>query len=191
MISRKVTADGFEMQFGTNHLGHFALTGLPLLQARPGTRVVRVTSDNHAEAELDFADLNAERSYGRNVQYARSKLANLLFTLELQRRAQAVGMPLLSLATNIGVLPRPVTLLMRLFLKSPDEGALPSLYGATSAEARGGEYYGPGPKRCTPSDNALDEATAARLWEASEELTGCGSRPCTPTVALSPPVSHA
>ncbi|MET9453262.1 oxidoreductase [Streptomyces cinerochromogenes] len=181
MISRQVTADGFEMQFGTNHLGHFALTGLlmPLLQARPGARVVTVSSDNHAEAALDFDDLHAERRYGRNVQYARSKLANLLFALELHRRARAADLPLLSLAadpgvtaTDIGVLPRPVTLLMRLFLKSPDQGALPSLYAATSAEARSGEYYGPGPKRCTPGDNALDESAAARLWEASEKLTG-------------------
>nr|BAO66515.1 retinol dehydrogenase [Streptomyces sp. MJ635-86F5] len=181
MIPRKATADGFEMQFGTNHLGHFALTGLllPLLLARPGARVVTVASDNHAEADLDFADLNAERSYSRTGQYARSKLANLLFARELQRRARAAGMPLLSLAvdpgltaTDIGVLPRPVTLLMRLFLKSADEGAQPSLHAATSTEVQGGEYYGPGPERVTPSGNALDDAAAERLWEASEELTG-------------------
>ncbi|MFI6584157.1 oxidoreductase [Embleya sp. NPDC050493] len=181
MISRQVTTDGFEKQLGTNHLGHFALTGLllPLLVAGPGARVVTVSSDNHAEGEIDFDDLQAERKYGRNSSYARSKLANLLFTLELQRRADGAGVDLVSVAsdpgttaTNIGALPRVMSLMMRLFLQSADKGAIPSLYAATSPEARGGEFYGPGPKRMTPSPKALDEAVAARLWDVSENLTG-------------------
>ncbi|MFJ6129526.1 oxidoreductase [Streptomyces griseoviridis] len=181
MIARQVTADGFEAQFGTNHLGHFALTGLllPLLMARPGARVVTVSSDNHAKADLDFDDLHAERSYSRTTQYARSKLANLLFTLELQRRADAVGAELRSLAadpgttaTNIGSVPRVVSAIMRLFLQSPDKGAIPSLHAATSPDAKGGDFYGPGPEHLTPAPNALDEAVARRLWEVSEQLTG-------------------
>jgi NAD(P)-dependent dehydrogenase (short-subunit alcohol dehydrogenase family) len=181
MISRQVTVDGFERQFGTNHLGHFALTGLllPLLLARPSARVVTVSSDNHAEGDIDFDDLRAERRYGRNAIYARSKLANLLFTLELQRRADEADVGLLSLAsdpgttaTNIGALPRAVGVLMRLFLQSADKGAIPSLHAATSPEARGGEFYGPGPKRMTPAPQALDQAVAGRLWDVSENLTG-------------------
>jgi NAD(P)-dependent dehydrogenase (short-subunit alcohol dehydrogenase family) len=181
MISRQVTVDGFERQFGTNHLGHFALTGLllPLLLARPSARVVTVSSDNHAEGGIDFDDLQAQRRYGRNAMYARSKLANLLFTLELQRRADEADVGLLSLAsdpgttaTNIGALPRAVGVLMRLFLQSADKGAVPSLYAATSPEARGGEFYGPGPKRMTPSPKALDQGVAGRLWDVSEVLTG-------------------
>ncbi|NGO70466.1 SDR family NAD(P)-dependent oxidoreductase [Streptomyces sp. SB3404] len=180
MIPRRTTADGFEMQFGTNHLGHFALTGLllPLLLRRPGARVVTVSSDNHAKGSLDFDDLGAERSYSRNGQYARSKLANLLFTRELQRRADAVGAKLLSVAadpgttaTNIGTAPRWVTALMGLFLQSPDKGAAPSLHAATAADVTGGGCYGPGPKLVTPAENARDEQSAVRLWEISEGLT--------------------
>lgn len=181
MIARQVTADGFEAQFGTNHLGHFALTGLllPLLLARPDARVVTVSSDNHAKAGLDFDDLNAERSYSRTTQYARSKLANLLFTLELQRRADAAGADLRSLAadpgttaTNIGAAPRVVSALMRLFLQSPEKGALTSLHAATFPDAKGGDFYGPGPTPLAPAPGALDEAVARRLWEVSEQLTG-------------------
>ncbi|MEU7986278.1 oxidoreductase [Streptosporangium canum] len=181
MIPRRTTADGFEMQFGTNHLGHFALTGLllPHLLARPGARVVTVSSDAHSLGRIDFDDLGFERGYGRFSAYGRSKLANLLFTLELQRRA---GGRLLSVATHpgatatgimkLGVLTRPANALMRLALQSPDRGAVPSLYAATSPEVTGGQFIGPGPKALTPSPKALDETVARRLWETSEELTG-------------------
>ncbi|MER5324304.1 oxidoreductase [Streptosporangium roseum] len=181
MIPRRTTADGFEMQFGTNHLGHFALTGLllPHLLARPGARVVTVSSDAHSLGRIDFDDLGLERRYGRFSAYGRSKLANLLFTLELQRWA---GDRLLSVATHpgatatgimkLGVLTRPANALMRLVLQSPDRGAAPSLYAATSPEVTGGRFIGPGPKTLTPSPKALDETVARRLWETSEELTG-------------------
>ncbi|MDP9862261.1 MULTISPECIES: oxidoreductase [Streptosporangium] len=181
MIPRQTTADGFEMQFGTNHLGHFALTGLllPHLLARPGARVVTVSSDAHSLGRIDFDDLGLERHYGRFTAYGRSKLANLMFTLELQRRA---GGRLLSVAAHpgatatgimkLGVLTRPVNALVRLAIQSPDKGAVPSLYAATSPEVTGGLFVGPGPRPLTPSPKALDESVAGRLWETSEELTG-------------------
>lgn len=180
LIARRLTEDGFEEQFGTNHLGHFALTGrlLPLLAARPQARVVTVTSDSHEEGEIDFDDLAAERKYSRMGAYARSKLANLLFAQELQRRADAAGLDLLSLAahpgttaTNIGALPKPVKKMIGLFLQSADKGAEPTLYAATSPGARPGGYYGPGPAPLVPADRALDKDLARRLWEVSEKLT--------------------
>ncbi|WP_326821959.1 oxidoreductase [Streptosporangium sp. NBC_01756] len=181
MIPRRTTADGFEMQFGTNHLGHFALTGLllPRLLAGPGSRVVTVSSDAYSLGRIDFDDLGLERRYRRFSAYGRSKLANLLFTLELQRRA---GGRLLSVATHpgatatgimkAGVLTGPVNALIRLVLQPPDKGAAPSLYAATSPEVTGGRFIGPGPKTLTLSPKALDETVARRLWETSEELTG-------------------
>lgn len=181
MIPRRTTADGFEMQFGTNHLGHFALTGLllPRLLAGPGSRVVTVSSDAYSLGRIDFDDLGLERRYRRFSAYGRSKLANLLFTLELQRRA---GGRLLSVATHpgatatgivkTGVLTGPVNALIRLVLQPPDKGAAPSLYAATSPEVTGGRFIGPGPKTLALSPKALDETVARRLWETSEELTG-------------------
>ncbi|MEU4835889.1 oxidoreductase [Streptosporangium sp. NPDC023615] len=180
-MPRGTTADGFETQFGVNHLGHFALTGLlmPRLLAAPAARVVTVSSGAHAFGEIDFDDLGLERRYGSWAAYGRSKLANLLFALELQRRAEASGAALLSLAahpgtTATGILRtgRPLNALMRLLLRSPAKGALPSLYAATSPEAEGGQYVGPGPRVLRPSARAMDPAVAARLWEVSEELTG-------------------
>lgn len=184
MTPRRTTADGFEAQFGTNHLGHFALTGLllPRLLARPGARVVTVSSDAHALGTIDFDDLGLKRRYNRFSAYGRSKLANLLFATELQRRATAAGVDLLSLASHpgatatgiakLGVLTRPAGVLMRLVMRSPAEGAVPSLYAATSPEVKGGEFVGPGLKEMRRSPKALDAALAARLWETSEELTG-------------------
>ncbi|GAA4228576.1 NAD(P)-dependent dehydrogenase (short-subunit alcohol dehydrogenase family) [Streptosporangium album] len=181
MIPRRTTADGFEMQFGTNHLGHFALTGLllPQLLARPGARVVTVSSDAHSLGKIDFDDLGLDRGYGRFSAYGRSKLANLLFTLELQRRAEG---RLLSVATHpgatatgimkLGVLTGPLNALIRLVLKPPHKGAAPSLYAATSPRVTGGQFIGPGLKALTPSPRALDESVARRLWERSEEFTG-------------------
>ncbi|UBU09769.1 oxidoreductase [Nonomuraea gerenzanensis] len=180
LIPRRETKDGFEMQFGTNHLGHFALTGLllPLLLARPGARVVTVTSDAHAAGRLDFDDLGLERGYGRMSAYARSKLANLLFALELQRRADRAGVDVKSVATHPGttatniVKVGPLQPLVRLLLKPAAAGAVPSLYAATSPDVRGGEYFGPRAKRLSPSQAARSEELAARLWEVSAELTG-------------------
>ncbi|MFG6198874.1 oxidoreductase [Nonomuraea sp. JJY05] len=180
MISRQETKDGFEMQFGTNHLGHFALTGLllPLLLAAPAARVVNVSSDAHAMGRIDFDNLGLERGYSRFGAYGRSKLANLLFTLELQRRAEKAGKALISVATHPGTTATnivklgPLQPLMGLFFKSAAAGAVSSLYAATSPDVRGGEFIGPTLKRLTPSERARSEADAIRLWDVSTELTG-------------------
>ncbi|AQZ61007.1 short-chain dehydrogenase [[Actinomadura] parvosata subsp. kistnae] len=180
LVPRQQTKDGFELQFGTNHLGHFALTGLllPRLAERPGARVVTVSSDAHAAGRIDFDDLGLERGYGRMSAYARSKLANLLFALELQRRADRAGVDLKSTAVHPGTVATnfmrvgPLQPLVRLLLKSPATGAVPSLYAATSPDVRGGEYWGPGAKPMRASATARSEELAARLWEVSAELTG-------------------
>ncbi|MBN6055457.1 SDR family NAD(P)-dependent oxidoreductase [Nonomuraea sp. RK-328] len=180
MKPRSLTKDGFELQFGTNHLGHFALTGLllPKLLARPGARVVTVSSDAHTRGRLDFDDLALERGYGRMSAYGRSKLANLLFTLELQRRAEQAQADLRSVATHPGatatniVKVGPLKPLLSLFLLSPETGALPSLYAATSPDIRGGEFVGPKLRLITPSADARSEELAAGLWDVSTELTG-------------------
>jgi NAD(P)-dependent dehydrogenase (short-subunit alcohol dehydrogenase family) len=198
-VPRRLTADGFELQFGTNHLGHFALTGLllPRLLARPGARVVVVSSTAHRVGRIDFADLNRERRYHPWQAYSQSKLANLLFVLELQRRAEAAGVDLLALgahpgyaATNLqGVGPRMsgrrvyglwVALGNRVIAQSAAMGALPTLYAATQPDVAGGSYVGPGglfeqrgyPKLVSMSGAAGDADVARRLWEVSEELTG-------------------
>ncbi|MEO3870729.1 oxidoreductase [Nonomuraea sp. B12E4] len=180
MIPRRLTKDGFELQFGTNHLGHFALTGLllPRLLAAPGARVVNVSSDAHRMGRLDFDDLGMERGYGKVSSYGRSKLANLLFTFELQRRARRAGADLTTAAThpgatatnffNLGIL-RP---LAGLFLRSAEAAAVSSLYAATSPDIHGGEFVGPKLNLMTPSAEARSEEVARRLWEVSTELTG-------------------
>ena len=180
MIPRRETKDGFELQFGTNHLGHFALTGLllPKLLDRAGARVVTVSSDAHAMGRIDFDDLGLERHYRRMSAYGRSKLANLLFMLELQRRADRAGADLLSVATHPGATATgfikigPFQPLLGVFLQGPEAGAVPSLYGATSPDVHGGEYIGPKAKLLTPSATARSEEVATRLWEVSTELTG-------------------
>ncbi|MEU0570963.1 oxidoreductase [Nonomuraea sp. NPDC005983] len=180
MIGRAETKDGFELQFGTNHLGHFALTGLlfPLLVAGSGARVVTVSSDAHAVGKLDFDNLGLEHGYGRMSAYGRSKLANLLFTLELHRRAQRAGLDLLSVATHPGATATgivklgPLQWLLGVFLQKAEAGALPSLYAATSPAIRGGEFVGPKAKLLTPSETARSADVAARLWDVSTELTG-------------------
>jgi NAD(P)-dependent dehydrogenase (short-subunit alcohol dehydrogenase family) len=194
------TADGFELQLGTNHLGHFALTGLvlPLLLAAPAeARVVTVASQAHRMGRIDFDDLNAaERHYRRWPAYGQSKLANLLFAFELQRRADAAGVALRSLAAHPGWAatelqargPRMrgnrleelgARALNAVIGQSPEGGALPTLFAAT-ADIPGGSYVGPGGMwqmrggaaivRAAPA--AYDVATARRLWEVSEQLTG-------------------
>jgi len=189
------TVDGFELQLGTNHLGHFALTGLllPLLYERPDARVVTVSSQNHRRGEMRFDDLQGERRYSRWGAYAQSKLANLLFAFELERRLKAASWRLISVAahpgysaTNLQLSGPPLheRLLMRLsnrlFAQSAEMGALPILYAATAPGLQGGSYVGPdgpGEARGHPvlvqaTARAHDQEDARRLWEASEKLTG-------------------
>ncbi|MDH3300022.1 MAG: oxidoreductase [Acidimicrobiia bacterium] len=187
------TADGFELQLGVNHLGHFALTGhlLPLLAAAPAARVVSVASIAHRDAEIFFDDLQAEQGYSAGARYGQSKLANLLFTFELDRRLRAAGSPVRALAAHPGIarteltrhFPGPVRLLapmIGLVLNSAEQGSWPSLMAATSPEVDGGDYLGPtrfremsGPAGLASSSaTANDENVQRRLWEASVELTG-------------------
>ncbi len=188
------TADGFELQFGTNHLGHFAFTGL-LLAAMlpvPGSRVVTVSSNGHRAGRIDFADLQSERHYGRMSAYAQSKLANLMFTYELQRRLAAAGAPTAALAAHPGVafteLTRNLPGVLQstypavggLFTQSAAMGALPTLRAATDPAAAGGEYFGPAglaqvkgyPVRVSSTARSRDQAAQQRLWAESERLTG-------------------
>ena len=198
-IPLRRTADGFEMQFGTNHLGHFALTGrlLDLLLATPGARVVTVSSNAHRIGRIDFANLSAERSYHPWRAYGQSKLANLLFTFELQRRLARRGAGVIAVAAHPGYaatrlqeasaresgsrfMERLMKLGNRLLAQDAASGALPSLYAATAPDVRGGDYYGAGswfemrghPRKVGTSARARDERTAERLWSVSEELTG-------------------
>ncbi len=190
---REETADGFESQFGVNHLGHFALTGLLLakLRATPRSRVVTVSSTAHKAGKIDFDDVHATRSYSRQGRYSMSKLANLLFTHELQRRLVAAGADTLAVACHPGMsdteLSRhfpswamPIAPLLRLMTQSPAMGALPTLRAATDPEVVGGEYYGPSrrfelvgpPVRVRPNAASRDLEVARRLWDLSIELTG-------------------
>jgi len=186
------TADGFELHFGTNHLGHFALTGLLLDTLLPvkGSRVVTVSSLGHRNrADIHFDDLNLERGYNRVAAYGQSKLANLLFTYELQRRLAAAHATTNVLAahpggssTNLGQHLNPVSefFVMRLMSQSPAMGALPSLRAATDPAATGGQYYGPNglggvrgnPEVARSSHKSHDVELARRLWTVSEKLTG-------------------
>ncbi|MFV8047934.1 SDR family NAD(P)-dependent oxidoreductase [Mycobacterium sp. 48b] len=189
------TADGFELQFGTNHLGHFALTGLLLgrMTTVPGSRVVTVSSLGHrVKADIDFSDLHSQRSYDRMTAYGRSKLANLLFTYELQRRLHRAEASTVATAAHPGSArtelvrhsPRWIKLGLKavepVMYQSAAMGALPTLRAATDPTADGGELFGPRgwaqqrgyPKAVTSSAQSYDLDTARRLWEASEELTG-------------------
>jgi NAD(P)-dependent dehydrogenase (short-subunit alcohol dehydrogenase family) len=193
---RRLTKDGFESQFGTNHLGHFALTGLllPALLKAPAPRVVTVSSTLHRGGKMNFDDLNGERKYRRWGAYSQSKLANLMFCFELQRRATQAGSALRSLAAHPGYANTNLQFAApdrfyeraymwignRLFAQSADMGALPTLYAATVPDLPGGTYVGPGgpgeqrgyPKVVTAAGKAYDEQAWRRLWEISEELTG-------------------
>jgi NAD(P)-dependent dehydrogenase (short-subunit alcohol dehydrogenase family) len=197
-IPYRQTADGFEMQFGTNHLGHFALTGLLMdrLRATEGARVVNVSSGAHRIGSIRFDDLQWRNGYRKWRAYGQSKLANLLFTFELQRRADAAGAKLLSVACHPGyaatnlqaVGPRMsgsstieslTELGNRMFAQSAAMGALPTEYAAAAADVHGGDYFGPDgfaemwghPKKVSSSAAARNAAAAARLWEVSEQLT--------------------
>ena len=195
--ARRVTVDGFEMQMGTNYLGHFALTGrlLPLLQRSRKPRLVQVSSLAQRQGSIDFEDFQLVRKYSPWKAYCQSKLSMLMFAMELQRRSDAGGWRLLSTAAHPGYLRTGSTayarsaryriakmgfMLLPLLSQSAAEGALPALYAATSPDALPGGYYGatggfemvgpPGPVEI--GERARDAAMARRLWEISEELTG-------------------
>jgi NAD(P)-dependent dehydrogenase (short-subunit alcohol dehydrogenase family) len=194
MPPRGTTADGFELQFGTNHLGHFALTGLLLeaMLAVPGSRVVTVSSQGHRAGRINFADLQSERRYGRMTAYAQSKLANLLFTYELERRLRAARAATIAVAAHPGSTstelvrhwPGPLQTAYAatggLVNQSPAMGALPTLRAATDPAARGGDYYGPGglgqlkgyPVRVSSNGRSHNEEVQRQLWAESERLTG-------------------
>lgn len=193
---RRSTPQGFEMQFGTNHLGHFTLTGLllPTLLRQTNSRVVTVSSIAHKGGRLNFEDLNAERGYDPRRAYQQSKLANLVFGLELERRLRARSAKTMSViahpgvaVTNIvsngmgsGLRGRLVGLVFPFVGQSDDRGSWPILYAATSPDVHGGGYYGPNgiaeikgtPVEVRPKPHALDPEAGKRLWEASETLTG-------------------
>ncbi|ESP89201.1 oxidoreductase [Candidatus Halobonum tyrrellensis] len=200
-IPRSETADGFETQFGVNHLGHFALTGLLLdrLAAADGeARVVTQSSGLHEDGEMEFDDLQGERDYDKWDAYARSKLANVLFGYELDRRLRGAGVDDVTsvvchpgyAATNLQLRgpeaegSRLRVLAMKAantaFAQSPERGVLPMLYAATSPALDGGEYVGPGgfrnmrgyPAVQESSPASHDEGDARRLWGVSEDLTG-------------------
>jgi NAD(P)-dependent dehydrogenase (short-subunit alcohol dehydrogenase family) len=193
------TADGFEMQLGTNHLGHFALTGLllPSLLARPGARVVTVSSHMARIGRIWFNNLQGERRYSKWLAYGQSKLANLLFFSELARRIRTSGMEVISVAAHPGYAATNLQeagptmqghrqrekffqLGNRIVAQSAAMGALPTLYAATSPLAANGDYYGPNrlfenrgyPKQVSLPRAARNVDTARRLWDISEQLTG-------------------
>jgi NAD(P)-dependent dehydrogenase (short-subunit alcohol dehydrogenase family) len=191
---RRETADGFELQLGTNLLGHFALTGrlIDLMEGRPDARVVTLSSNAHKMGKIDFDDLQSERGYRRWSAYGQSKLADLMFALELDRRLRAAGSSIKSIAAHPGyaatnlqtaaapAVDRVVMQLTNLVMaQSADMGALPTLYAATFPGLESGSYVGPDgigefrghPHLVSPSRAARDPEVAARLWELAEELT--------------------
>jgi NAD(P)-dependent dehydrogenase (short-subunit alcohol dehydrogenase family) len=193
---RRTTKDGFESQFGTNHLGHFALTGrlLGKLLAAEEPRVVTLSSGAHRMGTIKFDDLQREHHYNNWLAYGQSKLANLIFCFELQRRASAAGTSLLSLAAHPGYAATNLqsagpaafyekavmAVANKVYAQSAEMGALPTLYAATMPDIPGGSFIGPDgfmegrghPHIVTGAGKAYDEDTWRRLWEASEELTG-------------------
>lgn len=190
-VPKSRTADGFEMQIGTNFLGHYALTGL--LLPKISSRVVTLSSGAHRIGKIDLDDLNWQRRrYQRWAAYGQSKLADLIFAVELQRRLVAHGSAVISVAAHPGyaatelqsrtesIQDRVMSIGNRLVAQSADMGALPTLYAATSPDAVGGRYYGPDgigelrghPKAVGSSSATRDEALATRLWQLAEDLTG-------------------
>ena len=193
---RQVTSDGFELQFGTNYLGHFALTAhlLPLLRKGRNPRVVSVSSVAARNGTINFDDLEAEQSYKPMAVYSQSKLANLMFAFELQRRSDAAKWGITSVAAHPGIARTDLlhnapgrfsvmgiarSLLWFLFQPAA-QGALPTLFAATSPEAKGGGYYGPDkrsetrgfPTIAEPPPQSIDVVAAGRLWDVSERLMG-------------------
>ncbi|NJD57969.1 MAG: short-chain dehydrogenase [Anaerolineales bacterium] len=197
MVPYRQTEDGFEAQFGTNHLGHFALTGLliDLLEKTPGSRVVNISSGGHRMGNMDFNNLlyRGGKGYSRISAYGRSKLANLLFTYELERRLERNGSNPIAVAAHPGLadthladhfagghLKRFSHIYMKYLAQSASMGALPGIRAAVDPQVRGGQYYGPGGPRersgypiVVESNQAShNEADAEHLWQKSEELTG-------------------
>jgi len=187
------TTDGFELQFGVNHIGHFALVGAlyPVLKSTPNARVVAVSSLAYLRGSIDFDNLRSEKSYDAMREYCQSKLANILFSLELQRRIAKAGDNVISVAAQPGAnkteLARHMseeaynTAVQRTGeLMEPWQGALPSLYAATMDDVKGGELYSPDkdggyrgyPVKFDIMPHALDDVLASKLWEYSEEVTG-------------------
>jgi NAD(P)-dependent dehydrogenase (short-subunit alcohol dehydrogenase family) len=200
---RATTRDGFELEFGVAHLGHFALTGLlmPALKRAARARVVSVASIAHASGRIDLEDLQSERAYQSYKTYCTTKLACLMFALELHRRATSAGSDLVSVAAHPGVSITPIAagweredrrklrdrlerigyrISMRFFAQTAAEGARSLVHAASAPDVTGGGYYGPtgfgqmggSPGPVKPKRHALDAAVAARLWERSEQLTG-------------------
>lgn len=185
----RLTEDGFEWQFGINHLGHFALTGslIDLLISNVGSRVVTVTSIAHLRGKIHFEDLSGGSWYGRMKAYRQSKLANLVFAYELQRRLEKSGSATISVAAHPGIssthivwLPFPVNILKNLVLMSAYRGSLPILMAATEQDIRGGEYIGPSgvwqafgyPAVLESGKMSHNRKLWKRLWEVSEKITG-------------------
>ena len=202
MVPYGTTKDGFEKQLGTNHLGHFALTGLlsELLLKTPGSRVVNVTSNGHRFGDMDFDNLMYEggNDYSPTLAYGRSKLANLLFTYELQRRYEAQGANAIAVAahpgssnTNLGHhladqwYMRLALVLLKLVIQSASMGALPMIRASVDPSTKGGDYYGPrwlkqqrgAPILVQSSEASHDLVDAKRLWQVSEELTNVNFGP--------------
>lgn len=182
------TEDGFEIQLGTNYLGHFALTGhlLPLLWQTPNARVVTLSSIAHWFGRIDFDNLNAERNYAKWPAYCQSKLADLVFAYELQRRFARAGAPVISVGAHPGGTRSDLgrhsalsKLMMNLLLQPAEIGALPSLMAAIEPSVKGGDYVGPGdlltlkglPTVQKSSALSHDPALAVRLWDAAQKLT--------------------
>jgi len=194
MTPYRRTDDGFELQLGVNHLGHFALTGLLLGQmlGRAGSRVITVSSNGHKSGRIDFDDLQSQRRYRRTAAYYQSKLANLMFTYELQRRLADAQAQTQALAAHPGKARTELTRYLPGWLRLEDlvieqplgqsaaMGALATLRAATDPAARGGEYYGPGgrgelkgyPRLVASTERARDVEAQRRLWQESERLTG-------------------
>lgn len=196
-LPQRKTADGFEMQFGTNHLGHFALTGLllPALKKTSNSRVVTVSSAMHTSGDIHFDDLQWEKKYQSWGAYGQSKLANLLFAYELQRRLEAAGIKIISVGCHPGYAntnlqaagPKMegstfkawmMKMANALFAQGQDMGALPTLFAAIAVEVNGCDYIGPAgrmkgyPTKVKSNNKSYDESLAKRLWTVSEELTG-------------------
>ena len=196
---KSTTADGFELQLGVNHLGHFALTGLllPLLEATPNSRVVTVSSTGHClgDGDIYWDDINADQEYHPRRRYYASKLANLLFTYELDRRLHGKDSSTIAVAVHpggsdtelnryitgfTGVMTRAMTPLMRPIMNTAEQGAWPTELAATAAGVEGGQYFGPGnwremsgpARQVDSSDASKDEAKAKRLWDLSIKMTG-------------------
>ena len=196
-LPRRETEDGFEMQLGVNHLGHFALTAhLIDLIVEAGGRVVNQSSMAHEDGEIDFDDLMGEKNYSKWGAYAQSKLANLLFTYELNRRLEDKDIDVESVACHPGISDTNLfkigpkmehskiklylgQMISKIFGQSPSKGCLPMLYAATSEQIQGGEYIGPDgfkhargyPEKQESSEASHNEDDAKKLWERSEELT--------------------